>query len=131
MNTIRVLEMDWYWFTRRFPTATMANRVFEDVARYAKRNEGKLDTGLYRHGTHEEGMVYISGVSHQPEGIEKIARRVGGEDVPSPFEHLEALVLRRARVISELLEAGASGGSYRFPHHEGANLYADGELKDD
>jgi hypothetical protein len=126
--------MTWWWLSRRFRTERGALQAFTRLQAEGKRQHGKLDLGVYRHG--EEGETArpartITVVSHLLQGMETAERCLAqGEDVELHPANLEALILRRARVVAELLEEQAPAGSYAIRRRHGATVNPDGTFEE-
>ena len=125
------LDMPWYWTSKTYLNERVAASVFMRAHRYAERKRGKLDAGLYRHGHEGVGMVYITGISHRREGLAELEPMLLGEDIEPRIEHVEALIMRRLRVIEDLVEADAKGGSYRIHHGTPTRMSRAGEMEDE
>lgn len=121
----------WYGVSRRFRTEGIARGAWERLDREGKRADGALELGAYRHGPSGEPATIVTVVGHRREGVEVADRILGGGVENELHDDLwRALVMRRARVMVELLEAGAEPGSHviRRPPSRGATLNPDGTM---
>lgn len=117
----------WYWLCRRFKDADTAKRQFDFLNTEAKKHEGKLGLGCYRHGPSNEQKRYVTCVSHDEEGMTIADMILGGTNYTLADDVVEALIMRRARIVVDLVEQGAASGVHEF-HHEGMQLTRGGEV---
>ena len=117
---------NWTVVTGRYPTAKMGSDAYQRLLRKTPRGE----LGIYRHGPPEDGGTQISIVSLNRQEVERAARHlVGAEDVRLPDELVDAMVVRRARVVVEAAQSGASAGRIKIRHAgAGARLEPDGTM---
>lgn len=118
MIELQLGEVRWYGISRHFPSGAEAKAAFETV--HAADPTGSFNVGLYRHqrvGLDAEPQL-VSIVGHQAEGVERAAELLGGEDIEQPGSTWEALILRRTRVVVDLMEKGSGSGRYRIGHGE-------------
>jgi hypothetical protein len=117
---------NWTVVTVRYATAKMASDAYQRLLRKTPRGE----LGIYRHGPPEDGGTQISIVSLNRQEVERAARHlVGAEDVRLPDELVDAMVVRRARVVVEAAQSGASAGRIKIRHAgAGARLEPDGTM---
>jgi len=106
-------DMTWWWLSRRYRTERGAVAAFNRLQAVGKQRHGELDLGIYRHGEEGSPVDTVTVVSHRPEGMEVADRELAlGEDVAQHPLTVEALIVRRARVLAELEEEHAQPGSY-------------------
>ena len=130
IHTVELGGHTWWWLSRRYRTERGALKAFNDLKAEGDRQHGDLELGVYRH-TWDRDMPadVVTVVSHHPEGMEVAERILAlGEPVELQPANLEALIVRRARVLAELLEQGAPPGSYaiRRPEGRGAEVHPGG-----
>lgn len=130
IHTVELGGHTWWWLSRRYRTERGALKAFNDLQAEGQHHHGDLELGVYRHTPdRDQPATVITVVSHRPEGMETAERILGlGDPYPLDAVNLEALIIRRARVLEGLLAAGASPGSYaiRRPPGRGARVYRDG-----
>ena len=131
MRTLDIAGTTWFTFTRRYASEHLAQRAYERLAREGQKQKGRLELGVYRHGTPESGMVYVTVVSHMAHGM-KVAKQLlrGGTDVTMMEPEIHALILRRASVIAELHSSGAPAGSYEVRRDKPGHLWSDGAIEE-
>ena len=119
---------NWTVVTGRYPSAKMASDAYQLLLRKTPRGE----LGIYRHGLPEHGGNQISIVSLSRLEVERAARHLAGaEDVQLPDELVDAMVVRRARVVVEAAQGGASAGRIKIRHAgAGARLEPDGTMRE-
>jgi hypothetical protein len=117
---------NWTVVTARYPSAKMGADAYQRLLRKTPRGE----LGIYRHGLPEEGGTQISIVSLNRQEVERAARHlVGAEDVRLPDELVDAMVVRRARIVVEAAQAGRPAGRIKIRHAgRGARLEPDGSM---
>jgi len=122
--------MPWYVLSVSYHTERGALSAFNALEAVGKRERGKLDLGIYRHGYVDDTTARsITVVSHRREGM-AVAERVlaRGSDLELHPANLDALIARRARVIAEALDAKARPGSYVIRRGRPAKVNADGSF---
>lgn len=130
IHEVELDGMTWYWLSRSYLNERVASAVFERSQRYAKRRQGLLDAGVYRHGHEGVGMVYITAVSHRPDGLAELSNVLMGTEIDIHPEWVLALIARRMRVLGDLLQTETPFGSHRI-HHEGPTVMRpSGEMED-
>lgn len=121
--------MPWYVLTKRYKTERGAIAALNGLHAAGKRAQGKLDLGVYRHGEAGSSFVAtnITVVSHLREGVEVAEQLLAaGDDVELDPVNIDALIVRRARVVADLLDAHAKPGSYVMRRGRPARVNADG-----
>jgi hypothetical protein len=125
------LGMTWHWLSRVYLNQRLADLMFRRGTDAARRNKGKWDAGVYRHGRVGGPMIYITAVSHKREGLEALSKVLLGDDVEQPLEHVEALIARRVRVLDDLAKQQAPAGSTRIIHERPVHISPGGLMEDD
>lgn len=120
-----VKSLKWYAVSRSYPSERMAREGWELVDQKLK-NRG-LSLGVYRHGSTDAPGTILTVISLQPEGVEKAERLLSlGEEITLEPEILEALILRRMRVVIE--QEGEGYLQIRRGLAAGAHLNPDGTM---
>jgi len=119
MNVQIVGTMPWYWCCRRFFSPEEAKINFHGLQEEGEKFEGRLGIGVYRHGLDAAEANYITCVSHESFGIDFATNYLGGEDEDLHPELIRRLVVRRAKVIVDLMGDNAPSGVYRIVHPPG------------
>lgn len=124
--------MPWYVLTKRYKTGVGALEALDALDREGKRQQGKLDLGVYRHTDLSEIANTITVVSHRRDGVEVAERLLAaGDDVELDSVNIDALIVRRARIVAALLDEQAQPGSYVIRRGRPARLNADGSFDDE
>lgn len=117
----RAGEHRWYAVCVEFPSAFAARTAWEQMDR--KLGPGSL--GIYRHGPADDPGRIVSAVSLSRDEVRKALRFLrAGSDYQLDEETLQALILRRARVVLDAAERGIDSGrlKWRRPEDAGAVL---------
>lgn len=98
----------WWWTCGHYPSALAAKRAWERVERKTKRG-GEL--GLYRHGPTDDPGSCVTALGLDRGAVEHAAKLMSdGDDQRLPSDLVEAMVVRRARVVVEAARADADAG---------------------
>jgi hypothetical protein len=93
----------WFWTCAAYPSATAARRAWERIER---KTRGGGELGLYRHGVPGREGRLVSAVGLDRAAVERAAKLLSdGVDERLPSELVEAMVIRRARVVVEAAAA--------------------------
>lgn len=129
----RAYQLDgatWHYVCARFPTDKIAAGVYAHVMRRTPRGE----LGIYRHGEPDAGGVNITAISLNRSEVQRLVGPLAAgagldEELPAPL--VEAMIIRRARVVVEAAHAGAPGGRLKIRHAgAGARLEPDGTMRE-
>jgi hypothetical protein len=118
----------WWWTCASFPSAQKARSAWQRVER--KTRSGG-DLGLYRHGPEgpRQGTL-VTALGLDRAKVERAAKLLSdGVDERLPPDLVEAMVIRRARVVVEAAQADAAAGRIRIRRPEsGAVLDSEGRM---
>jgi hypothetical protein len=103
------------------------------LERVGKRAKGKLELGVYRHGSSVSGMVLVSALGLRRKSVETAEQILsqGGFENELEDSALQALIARRVRVVAELERRHAPAGSYELRRPAGVNMNPDGTMADE
>ena len=116
----------WYVLIREFQTEQDATEAFMVLREGAAEHDGSMNLGCYRLIPAETGGPHlVVGVSHSIDGIDWASQTIGGVDTTMPNDVIEAMILRRAKVVLDLYERGQTEGSYHLPKKPGGITFKD------
>ena len=123
----------FYYLARRFPDGGAASEAFERLNVEGQRMKGKLDLGVYRivpFGIGEPTVLAI--VSLGRSGLELAELAIGGADYDGiADDQVEALMMRRVRVVAQLKQEGIEAGRLVLRRGKrGAHLRSDGTMEE-
>ena len=119
----------WWWTCAHYATAQAAKRAWERVERKT-RSTGEL--GLYRHGPVDDPGSCVTALGLDRGAVERAAKLMSdGTDERLPPDLVEAMVVRRARVVVEAARADREAGRILIRRPEsGAVLDRRGRMHD-
>ena len=121
----------WYVLSRRYPDELSARAAWRRIDDEGTRRREKLDVGVYRHGE-PENPTLVSAVTLSHANalvVERLLENDGGEWSALDELWADAMIIRRARVVSDLLAANAPSGRYAIKRgRRGARLHPDGTM---
>lgn len=135
VRDVHVGPAHWLYAAARYPTPFMARVAWERLEHATRAKQRELDetggVGIYRHGpTDDPGtIVSVIGLEGAHTRIERALRVLGqaGEDYPLDQVTLEALIVRRSRIV--LAHKGETGRMIgRRPDGRGAILTPGGDI---
>lgn len=116
----------WWWACARYPNAHMAKAAWGRVERKTRETG---DLGLYRHGPREAIGTLVTVVGLDRDRVERAARLLrDGRDEPLARDLVEAMVLRRARIVVDNADAEPGRVLIRRPDGAGAVLDERGHM---
>jgi hypothetical protein len=128
----RIGETSWYVLTRRYPTAYAAAKGWERATHKLKairKRGGVTSVGLTRHAHVGGEAVFVSAVSLERDQVVRTARLLGGEPYELDDQGVEALIVRRAKVVLEHARPNEPGRfEMRRPDGRGAQVTVGGDV---